>query len=216
MKKTWLLMIALLIGAVAFSIHEFNSENQDPRLETFFRDQAHGCEEPWPTPDSLRQSTVNTQDVTSYELREPWDLSTDRAERPYLVWLPEQDNQLVFVEKHDYPLAALDQSYLIEIYQRYLAEARNTQPFADWPEDLRILAVSKEDVHTNKHFNRTWILDFDEQILAMPDNQQQLFLTGLTKTLLEGNPVQRHQTNFTELKATSAGKEIGSYSVFHT
>ena len=216
MKKTGLIIIALLIGAAAISIYEANSENRDPRLKTFFRDQAHGCEEPWPTPESLRQPAPGPRDVTSYELREPWDLSTDRAERPYLVWLPERDNQLVFLEKHDYPLAPLDQPYLMEIYQRYLTDVRNTQTFADWPEDLKILAVSKEDVHTNKHFNRTWILDFDEQILAIPDNQQQLFLTGLTKTLLEGNPVQRHQTNFTELKATSAGKEIGSYSVFHT
>lgn len=159
---------------------------------------------------------MRARDVTSYDLRKPWNVNTGTEKDPYLVWIPGKEGKLDLVEDDDFPAEMLDRQYLTEVYKRYLATVRAGKPYTDWPEDLQILRVDIEDVHTAKHFNRTWVLEFEPTLAEMPQAEQELFLEGLTKTILEGNPVQRHQTNFTVLRATVDGNPIGAYSVFHT
>lgn len=162
------------------------------------------------------ESVTVARDITSYNLRRPWDTSVGNHQHPHLAWMPTSKGTLEMVEMSDFPIAPVNQAHVRDLYQYYASEVKKSSGFIDWPQDLGILDIDKEDVHTAKHFNRTWVLEFDQEILSIPFEERQLFLEGFTKTLLEGNPVQRHHTNFTALRGMVGQVIVANFSVFHT
>lgn len=174
-------------------------------------------EEDGMTGDQRRVESVNmARDITSYDLRKPWDTTVGNDQHPHLAWMPTKEGSLEMVEMSDFPVAPVNQAHVNELYHHYVDEVKKSERFVDWPQDLAILDIDMEDVHTAKHFNRTWVLEFDQRLLSIPFEERQLFLEGFTKTLLEGNPVQHHHTNFTALRGMVGQVIVANFSVFHT
>lgn len=174
-------------------------------------------EENSPLVDDMKvTSTAIARDITSYDLRRPWDTTVGSDQHPHLAWLPTEEGTLEMKEIENFPVAVINEGQVKDLYHHYVRELRKHENFSNMPENLDILGIDIEDVHTAKHFNRTWVLEFDQRILTIPNEKRQLFLEGFTKTLLEGNPVQRHQTNFTALRGMTDQVIVANFSVFHT
>lgn len=162
------------------------------------------------------KSMTLARDITSYDLRKPWDTAVGSDQHPHMAWLPTEEGTLEIKEIDGFPVAVINEAHVYDLYLHYVREVSKSEKFSDMPEDLAILGIDIEDVHTAKHFNRTWVLEFDQRIFDIPNEERQLFLEGFTKTLLEGNPVQKHQTNFTALRGMTGQVIVANFSVFHT
>ncbi len=162
------------------------------------------------------KSMTLPRDITSYDLRRPWDTTVGDDQHPHLAWLPTREGTLEMKEIESFPVAIISEAHVNDLYLHYVREVRKEKIISDMPDDLAILDIDIEDVHTAKHFNRTWVLEFDQRIFDIPNEERQLFLEGFTKTLLEGNPIQKHQTNFTALRGMTGQVIVANFSVFHT
>ena len=157
----------------------------------------------------------STQDVTSYELRQPLG-GSGSAPEAYIFWLPALSGELHPVAADDFYADRSVELAVREVTQLYQQMIREQSDMIHIPEGLELESFKLEEVHTARHYNRTWILEFNEMLFELSEENQHLFLTGLTKTLIEGNQNLQHQTNFTSTRVLAGGRDVGSYNVFHT
>jgi hypothetical protein len=157
----------------------------------------------------------STQDVTSYELRQPLGGGSIASES-YIFWLPASNGDLQPVAVEEFTADRSVELAVREVTQLYQRMIREQGGMIEIPEGLDLEVFKLEEVHTARHYNRTWILEFNEALVELSEEDQHLFLTGLTKTLIEGNPNLQHQTNFTSTRVLAGGRDVGSYNVFHT
>ena len=163
---------------------------------------------------SLLLAGCGTQDVTSYELRQTPGGSS--ASESYIFWLPSSNGELHPVAVEEFTADRSVELAVREVTQLYQRMIREQSDMIQIPEGLDLVAFKMEEVHTARHYNRTWILEFNEMLFELSEENQHLFLTGLTKTLIEGNQNLQHQTNFTGTRVFAGGRDVGSYNVFHT
>ncbi|MDW7672723.1 MAG: hypothetical protein SCK57_01090 [Bacillota bacterium] len=157
-----------------------------------------------------------TDDVTSYELRQPLKPGAETLGRGYIMWLPVLDNTFLVVEAEGTNLNGSESEIIRDVVSLYLNRMRQEKGLVQLPDELMLLSITLEEIHTARHYNRTWVLEFNEALLNMPETQQRHFLAGLTKTLIEGNQHTRHQTNFTSTRILAGETAVGSFNVFHT
>lgn len=157
-----------------------------------------------------------TEDVTSYELRQPLTPGAETLGKGYIMWLPVLNDTFLVVEVEGMNLSGSEPEIIRDVFSLYRNRMRQETGLIQLPDDLMLLTATLQEVHTARHYNRTWVLEFNEALLNMPEADQQHFLVGLTKTLIEGNQQTHHQTNFTSTRILADETEVGSFNVFHT
>lgn len=163
----------------------------------------------------LSLSACGTVDVTSYELRQPLDASQEEDISRLTLWLPETTHTFrriqvtagFSVDSRQQQVFSVSELYL----QTVLQEAGMIRPSAD----MTLLDVTEVDVHTARHHNRIWVLVFNDALLEMSHGDRQHYLSGLTKSLIEGTPAFQEQTNFTSTRVMVGQQVLGTFEVFH-
>lgn len=83
-------------------------------------------EEDGMTGDQRRVESVNmARDITSYDLRKPWDTTVGNDQHPHLAWMPTKEGSLEMVEMSDFPVAPVNQAHVNELYHHYVDEVKN-------------------------------------------------------------------------------------------
>ena len=87
------------------------------------------------------ESMTLARDITSYELRRPWDTAVGNDQHPHLAWLPTGEGTLEMKEIEDFPIAVISEAHVNDLYLHYVREVSKSEKFSNWLEDLAILGI---------------------------------------------------------------------------
>ncbi len=157
------------------------------------------------TPPAAPPATVVDRVVLRVDTRTP---DTYLESAPFRMWLPMRDGTLKAVETTNYEVFSGDVPLAYSFWGAFVAALAQVPGTLPLPVGLCLLGVEVDDSRAAGGRGRCWVMAFNDVLAGWDADQLDLFLEGLARTVLDGNPYRRPEANFTRMRVRAGATEL--------